>query len=141
MAWRSKAPEGSAPARDANENVNGRSCVIRGDLSAEGAFRIDGTIEGSVDSRGPVVVGESGVVRGGVRGTDVVIAGQVYGDVSCTGHLEILAKGKVEGDIDSKSMRIETGGVFCGTSRMGQERQASDDEGGALPRGELSTAA
>jgi cytoskeletal protein CcmA (bactofilin family) len=73
----------------------------------------------------------------------VVVAGQVFGDVTCSGHLEILAKGKVEGDIDAKSMRIETGGVFCGTSRMGQESLArsGDDEGGALPRGELSTAA
>jgi cytoskeletal protein CcmA (bactofilin family) len=142
MAWRSK-PEGSAPARDAIENVLGRSCVIRGDLTADGAFRIDGTIEGSVDSRAAIVVGESGVVRGGLRGTDVVVAGQVFGDVTCSGHLEILAKGKVEGDIDAKSMRIETGGVFCGTSRMGQEgiARSGDDEGGALPRGELSTAA
>jgi cytoskeletal protein CcmA (bactofilin family) len=126
MAWRSN-PENPAPptTRDAIENILGRSCVIRGDLTAEGAFRIDGTIEGSVESRGAVVVGESGVVRGGLHGTDVVIAGQVIGDVVCAGHLEILAKGKVEGDIEAKSVRIETGGVFCGTSRMGQPRGAS----------------
>ncbi|HXJ19362.1 MAG TPA: polymer-forming cytoskeletal protein [Polyangia bacterium] len=125
MAWGSKSESTSLPpskpaTRDAIENILGQSCVVRGDLTAEGAFRIDGTIEGSVESRGAVVVGESGVVRGGVRGTDVVIAGQVVGDVVATGHLEILAKGKVEGDIAAKSMRIETGGVFCGTSRMGQ---------------------
>jgi len=67
-------------------------------------------------------------VRGGVRGTDVVIAGQVVGDVIATGHLEILAKGKVEGDIAAKSMRIETGGVFCGTSRMGQQMNGSSSD-------------
>jgi cytoskeletal protein CcmA (bactofilin family) len=149
MAWGSKTEISSLPpakpaTRDAIENILGQSCVVRGDLTAEGAFRIDGTIEGSVESRGAVVVGESGVVRGGVRGTDVVIAGQVVGDVVATGHLEILAKGKVEGDIEAKSMRIETGGVFCGTSRMGQQRSTghsgSSDEAAPVGHGALSPA-
>ena len=142
MAWRAK-PEGSATNRDAIENIIGRSCVIRGDLTAEGAFRIDGTIEGSVESNSAVVVGESGVVRGGLRGTDIVIAGAVQGDVTCSGHLEILAKGKIEGDIAAKSMRIETGGVFCGNSRMGgQASNGADNVPGAIPVSrDLSSAA
>jgi len=142
MAWRAK-PEGSATNRDAIENIIGRSCVIRGDLTAEGAFRIDGTIEGSVESNAAVVVGESGIVRGGLRGTDIVIAGSVQGDVTCSGHLEILAKGKIEGDIAAKSMRIETGGVFCGNSRMGgQGSNGADNVPGAIPVSrDLSSAA
>jgi cytoskeletal protein CcmA (bactofilin family) len=143
MAWGTKNQhEGAATKSDAIENIIGRSCIIRGDLTAEGAFRIDGTIEGSVDSHASVVVGESGVVRGGVRGTDVVIAGTVQGDVTCAGHLEILAKGKVEGDIQAKSMRIETGGVFCGTSRMGGRGSGGDNIPGAIPvSADLSSAA
>ncbi|HEY4394147.1 MAG TPA: polymer-forming cytoskeletal protein [Polyangia bacterium] len=126
MAWRAKPETGGAATHDAIENVLGRSCTVRGDLSAEGAFRIDGTIEGSVESRAAVIVGESGVVRGGVRGTDVVVAGMVVGDVVCSGHLEILAKGRIEGDISAKSMRIETGGIFRGTSSMGESSEAGD---------------
>ena len=58
MSWGKKA-EGAATKSDAIENIIGRSCTIRGDLSAEGAFRIDGTIDGSVESHASVVVGES----------------------------------------------------------------------------------
>jgi len=143
MAWGSTKREGSATNSDAIENIIGRSCVIRGDLTADGAFRIDGTIEGSVESHGALVIGESGVVRGGVRGTDIVIAGAVQGDVTCSGHLEILAKGKIEGDIAAKSMRIETGGVFCGNSRMGgQTSNGADNVPGAIPVSrDLSSAA
>jgi cytoskeletal protein CcmA (bactofilin family) len=118
MGWRSK-DESTRPARDPIENVLGRSAFIRGELSAEGAFRIDGTIEGTVASRSEIVVGETGVVKGDVIGTDIVVAGQILGNVRCSGHLEILAKGKVEGDISAQSVRIETGGVFRGTSFMG----------------------
>ena len=137
MAWRAKPETGGAATRDAIENVLGRSCTLRGDLSAEGAFRIDGTVEGSVESQGAIVLGESGVIRGGVRGTDVVVAGTVIGDVVCSGHLEILAKGRIEGDISARSMRIETGGVFRGTSSMGDGAAEAASEG----RGHLSSAA
>lgn len=145
MGWRSKN-ESSRPTRDPIENILGRSCVVRGDLTAEGAFRIDGTVEGSVESRATLVIGESGVVRGDVAGAEVVVAGQIEGNVRCTGHLEILAKGKIEGDIDARSVRIETGGVFRGTSRMGGDAAAPDaaaDEqpsSAAISRGHLSPA-
>jgi len=141
MAWRAKPESGGAATRDAIENVLGRSCTVRGDLVAEGAFRIDGTVEGAVESRAAVVVGESGVVRGGVRGTDVVVAGTVIGDVACSGHLEILAKGRIEGDIDAKSVRVETGGVFRGVSRMGEDSGRNGVEAGALSGRHLSPVA
>jgi cytoskeletal protein CcmA (bactofilin family) len=125
MGWRSKKENG-AVAPDQIENVLGRSLVVQGDLKADGAFRIDGTVEGSVISQAAVYIGETGVVRGDVAGSDVVIAGQVTGNVRCTGHLEIVASGRIEGDLDAKSVRIETGGVFRGTSRMaGAEKEST----------------
>ena len=33
------------------ENVLGQSVRVQGDLKAQGAFRIDGTVDGSVESR------------------------------------------------------------------------------------------
>ena len=121
MRWRSKADHKKSATRDEIENILARTSLCRGDLSADGAFRIDGWVEGSVESRSAVVIGESGAVRGNVRGTDVVVAGQVLGNVICSGHLEIMASGKIEGNIDAQSVRIETGGVFRGTSHMGDE--------------------
>ena len=121
MAWGSKPDIGRAASKEPIENVLGPSLTIRGDLTANGGFRIDGTVEGNVESKAAIVVGESGVVRGDLRGTDVVVAGQIVGNVICSGHLEILAKGRIECDIDANSVRVETGGVFRGTSHMGED--------------------
>jgi cytoskeletal protein CcmA (bactofilin family) len=123
MAWGSKR-EPSALAANQIENVLGKSLHVHGDLKAQGAFRIDGTVDGAVTSAGAVIIGEGGVVNGDVTGTDIVVAGQVHGNVTATGHLDIVASGRVEGDIDAKSFRIETGGVFRGTSRMGGQAAA-----------------
>jgi len=117
MGWRSKPDKGKA-RRDQIENVLGPTCLVRGNLIADGAFRIDGWVEGAVESRSMVVIGETGAVRGDVTGLEIVVAGKIIGNVSCEGHLEILATGKVDGDIVAKSIRIETGGVFRGTSHM-----------------------
>lgn len=126
MSWR-KGNE-SGPMVDKIENVVGRSCTVHGDLSADGAFRVDGTIEGSVESKAAVVVGETGTVTGNVRAIEVLVAGKVHGNVVCTGHLEIMASGTIEGDIDAKSLRVEIGGVFAGTSRMGSTEKKSVED-------------
>jgi cytoskeletal protein CcmA (bactofilin family) len=129
MAWRSKEDKGRATSSEPIENVLGKSLIIRGDLSADGGFRIDGTVEGNVESKSAIVIGESGVVRGDLSGTDVVVAGAIHGNVTCAGHLEILAKGRIEGNIDAKSVRVETGGVFRGTSNMGEDSGRAIDAG------------
>jgi len=143
MGWRSKPDKGNA-RRDQIENVMGPTSLVRGNLSADGAFRIDGWVEGAVESRSTIVIGETGAVRGNVTGAEIVVAGKIIGNISCTGHLEILATGKVEGDIDAKSIRIETGGVFRGTSHMKGSVPATVEEefGEVAPRpAELSSAA
>jgi cytoskeletal protein CcmA (bactofilin family) len=119
MVWgRKNANErGSA---DELENVLGATSAVRGDLKAERGFRIDGKIDGNVESEGAIVIGETGQVHGNVVGTDVVVVGRVEGNITASGHLDIGAKGKVVGDVTAKSMRIETGGVFRGTSFMGE---------------------
>jgi cytoskeletal protein CcmA (bactofilin family) len=119
MAWGAKRETTASVSTDQVENVLGKSAHVRGDLKADGAFRVDGTVEGSVETKSSIVIGESGTVRGDVKGRDVVVAGQVHGNIVASGHLDIVASGRIEGDVDALSVRIETGGVFRGTSRMG----------------------
>ena len=124
MGWRSKSENRRPAVGDSIENILAANCLCRGNLSAQGAFRLDGRVEGSVESLSAVVIGEGGAVHGDVRGSDIVVAGHVHGNVVCSGHLEIRATGKIEGNIDASSVRIETGGIFRGTSHMGPGARA-----------------
>jgi len=120
MAWGKKNGGEQRSGTEEIENVLGASSSVRGDLKAERGFRIDGKVDGNVETAGPVVIGETGHIRGNVQGTDVIVVGRVDGNITASGHLDIGAKGKVVGDVTAKSMRIETGGVFRGTSFMGE---------------------
>jgi cytoskeletal protein CcmA (bactofilin family) len=125
MGWGAKREPSGLNANQI-ENVLGKSLHVRGDLKAQGAFRIDGTVDGSVASAGAVIIGDGGVVHGDVTGTDIVVAGHVVGNVTARGHLDIVSSGRVEGDINAKSFRMETGGVFRGTSQMGETVAEAD---------------
>src|SRR5579871_2316475 len=81
------------------DNTIDAGTVVRGDIKGPGGFAVEGTVEGSVDAGGPVVIGEGGSVAGSVTGRDVVVLGRVRGDIHASGHLEIGPNGKVLGDV------------------------------------------
>lgn len=113
----SSAPNDEIPTFQVGTNI-GPSVTVRGDVRGPGGVRVDGVVTGSVDSDGPVVIGETGTVDGTVRGSHVVVLGRVRGDARSSGHLEIGPRGKVVGDVTVESLRVHKGGVFRGTSRM-----------------------
>lgn len=105
------------------ENIVCEGTTVRGDLRGPGAgFRTDGTVIGSIEVDGPVVIGETGVVEGTVTGRDVVVLGRVDGNISAKAHLEIGPKGRVMGDVDVVSMKVHAGAIFHGASRIGDAR-------------------
>src|SRR5438270_12179132 len=126
MAWGTKK-NGSSQSSAEIGNILEASSIVRGDLKSERGFRIDGKIEGSVESTAAIVIGETGVVAGDVRGSDVIVVGRVEGNIHASGHLDIRATGKVVGDVNASSFRIETGGLFLGTSRMRGEAETEDN--------------
>ncbi|MFO0672558.1 MAG: polymer-forming cytoskeletal protein [Polyangiaceae bacterium] len=108
-------------------NTIAKGTFVRGDLRGDGGFLIHGRVDGSVESGGPVVIGEEGAVSGLVRGTHVTVDGVVEGDVHATGHLEVGARGRLIGDATAKSVRVAEGGAFRGMCRMGDDAASSSD--------------
>lgn len=103
------------------DNTIAEGTCLRGDLQGPGGFRVDGRIEGSIEAEGAVIIGEKGAALGGVVARDVVVFGEVRGDVVVSGHLEIGPHGRIIGDVTTGSFRMHTGGTFRGTSRMADE--------------------
>jgi len=77
--------------------------TLTGDIHFSGGLHIDGKIEGSVtaDPGGDAVVRVSnhGLVRGEVKAPNVIINGQVQGDVHSSSHVELAANAVVTGTV------------------------------------------
>lgn len=100
------------------ETVLAQNTIFTGKLKAQGNMRFDGELEGELSVEGDVVVGEHGRVRGNVKGTNVIVAGAVHGNVDSKGRLEILSTGRLHGDISVGSLIIDEGGVLQGKSAV-----------------------
>jgi cytoskeletal protein CcmA (bactofilin family) len=111
-------PIAPSPSDEKLETLVGASTSIKGTLRAEGTIRVDGIVEGEIQTAGNVIVGRGGKVMASVTAANVMVAGQVKGNISATHRLEIVASGKVWGDITVASLLIEEGGVFRGQSIM-----------------------
>jgi cytoskeletal protein CcmA (bactofilin family) len=92
---------------------------IEGEIRSDSNVRIDGRVKGSINVRGRLIVGASGVVEGDVTCQSSDIEGTVNGKINCQDLLSLKATAKLTGDIITKKLAIEPGAVFTGNCSMG----------------------
>lgn len=91
---------------------------IIGDVKSSGDIRIDGTLTGNLNTKGKVVVGPTGKVKGEVICKNSEVAGVIEGKIIVGQLLNLKASSKIYGDIATSKLSIEPGAVFSGTCKM-----------------------
>jgi len=94
---------------------------MRGELTFEDSFRIDGGFEGKIRSGSELVIGDAAEVTADIDVARLSINGSLKGSVRAGERVELLAKARVFGDIVTPILRIEEGAVFQGSCQMGEE--------------------
>jgi cytoskeletal protein CcmA (bactofilin family) len=95
--------------------VIGKSVVIRGELSGNEDLYIDGDVEGTVTlPEGRLTIGPNARVRADINVRDVIIFGQVTGNVKATGRVDLRQSAIVKGDIHAGRLSIEESAVLTG---------------------------
>jgi cytoskeletal protein CcmA (bactofilin family) len=113
-------------------NLIALGTVIKGDMFSPGDIRIDGTIQGNVESKSKVVVGNSGVIKGRITSMNADISGMVSGEIHVGETLSLKATSNIEGDISTDKLIVESGASFNGSCSMGVKNQ-NDSKQGARP--------
>jgi cytoskeletal protein CcmA (bactofilin family) len=96
----------------------GRGSEFEGKLTFEGTVRIDGVLRGEVFSEDTLIVGEGARVEASIDVGEIIIQGNVIGDVKAKRSIEILAPGRVKGDLTTPTLQIDKGVIFEGRSFM-----------------------
>jgi cytoskeletal protein CcmA (bactofilin family) len=100
-------------------NMIGAGTVITGDIQSKGDIRVDGTLKGSVNTSGKVVLGKDGVIEGDVVCMDADISGTIKAKISVAQLLSLKSSAKLNGDIITNKLSIEPGASFTGSCSMG----------------------
>ncbi len=99
---------------------------FKGKVIFQGTLRIDGKVEGEIDGNDKLFIGESGLVNGIIRASNITISGKVKGDIRASEKLTLKSGCEVRGTIFSKAIIVEEGAIFNGTCRMDEEAHKID---------------
>jgi cytoskeletal protein CcmA (bactofilin family) len=122
--FRSEKPTASAMNKSAepinpgkiNSIMEGTS--IEGEIRSDSNIRIDGRVKGTINAKGRVIVGQTGVIEGEVNCQASDIEGTLIGKINCQDLLSLKATAKLQGDINTKKLAIEPGAIFTGNCSM-----------------------
>jgi cytoskeletal protein CcmA (bactofilin family) len=123
----------NAPARI------GKSVVICGEVKGSEDLIVDGRVEGTVTlTESRLTIGPTASVQADLFARDVLILGQVQGNVVASGRVELRAGCSVEGDIRALRLAVEDNSVFRGKVDLTQEAVKAPEAAGAVQVGGIS---
>jgi cytoskeletal protein CcmA (bactofilin family) len=96
---------------------------ITGQLAFEGSVRIDGSVEGEIRCLETLTIGEGAEVRARISSRVVIIRGKVEGNVTAKDKVELLAPGRLFGNVSTPRLIITEGVVFDGDCSMGAAKE------------------
>mgnify|MGYP000341973492 CR=1 FL=1 len=99
-------------------NVLAKNTKIIGDVSSEGDFRIDGTLEGTLTTTGRVIIGIEGAISGKVFCDNADIEGKFSGELKVNKMLTIKASAVISGDVVLGKLSVEPGATFNASCAM-----------------------
>jgi len=92
--------------------------TITGDVVCNGDIRIEGNLLGNLVTKGKLVIGASGEIKGEIQCVNSDIEGVVEGKIIVSELLSLKSTSKMLGDVVTSKLAIEPGAIFTGTCSM-----------------------
>ncbi len=99
-------------------NLISNGTEITGDVRSQGDIRIDGVLIGNLSTKGKVVIGNTGKVKGEVTCKNSEVSGVIEGKINVSQLLTLKNASTINGDIITNKLSIEPGARFTGNSNM-----------------------
>jgi cytoskeletal protein CcmA (bactofilin family) len=94
----------------------GKAVKINGQIHSKEDLYVDGDVEGTIElQEHRLTIGPNGKVHSNIKAREVVILGNVQGNVEASDKLEVRKDARMVGDIKSARIVIEDGAYFKGS--------------------------
>lgn len=110
----------TAPMKNQNKIVTflGENTVFDGVLRFEGTIRIDGLFKGRIEApKGTLVIGETARLESNIHIAEIIISGEIRGDIRAARKIDLQVPGRVFGNIEAPIVVVQEGVVFAGNCR------------------------
>lgn len=117
--------------QDGEVTIVGTGARLEGNVVSAGSLRIDGQVKGQINAEGDVTLSPQSQVEADIRAQNVSVAGRFKGNVIVKGKAHLARGGRIDGNITSKTLVVEEGGIFHGQSVMDATAAAGHGAAGA----------
>lgn len=112
-------PRAAPPEPVAKESLIAADLTIEGKIEGSGHVRIAGRFKGDVNVQGNLRVEEGAKLNGGVKARQVVVAGELDGNIQSAEKVELLASAVLTGDVKAGSLTVAAGSKIRGHVECG----------------------
>jgi len=144
--WKQDKPDGSSTPAVDTENIMpisrsaraetgedvsafvGKGVDFKGTIVYQGTVRIDGTLDGEIQTEGVLLIGEEAVLKAKVTAGTIVCKGKITGDITAKEKIKLRAPAVISGGVKTPMLSIEEGVLFNGTLEMTQATRDSQKE-------------
>ncbi len=104
---------------DALAMLLGPGTAVEGTIAFKDTVRLEGSVNGKISSSdGTVIIGETAEVQGDIMVNIAIIRGKVTGKIEARTRIEVYPPARIEGDIQSRAVSIQSGVIFNGKCTM-----------------------
>lgn len=99
--------------------ILGPDAVFKGELQFEKGVKVLGSFEGSINTKGRLLVAQGAKMRADIEAGDVEIEGDIQGNVTTTNKVQLKSSAKLHGDLRTSRLEVNEGAVFIGQCHVG----------------------
>ena len=106
-------------AGDDNITLLAKGVLLKGEIHVEGTVRIDGRLEGEIQTKGQVIIGEDGLVQGTIMAGTVISSGRIKAKVTAMERVQLMKTATLIGEVHTPVLMMEEGARIQGVTDMG----------------------
>lgn len=106
---------------EASQTVIGSDATFKGEMSYEGAMRIEGKFEGKLTSKGKLAIGRNADITAEIDVGRVNVEGTFKGNISAADRVEVTASANIQGDLRAPKLVVAEGATLIGNFNISPE--------------------
>lgn len=118
------------PQPELKESLIAADLTIEGKIEGSGHVRIAGKFKGDVNVQGNLRIERGAKLSGGVRAKQVVVAGELEGNIESASLVELLDSAVLVGDVKAGSLTVAAGSKIRGHIETGWDSKDAAKQAG-----------
>lgn len=96
--------------------------VVEGTVNTSSDIRVDGTLIGTLNCNGKVIIGAKGKIEGEIKCENAVIEGVFKGKIVVGDLMIVQESARIEGDVFTEKLQVEPGAIYNVKCTMGGQQ-------------------